>query len=357
MSRSVEGVAHAVWAVVFLAWIGGRPLLGQAWLDGGSILAYPHLESGGGWDTEIQLVNTTPNQVFAECRYVNGGVLAEPAVFSLSLVGNQSTHWAMSRGRQTDGPMDPCVGRDEPSTRCDNAGILSSDIPAVAAEFRGYMVCVQLDASGAPASGNSLAGSATLRRAGTSDVAKYRAYELTGLPENDADRTLCLGGEPRPDCPRGAEYLGCRDRWHLTLPLDASGGHAVLPGTTAPPRISAMSCGIDFATLGVANVLRITAFNELEQRFSVAAPFFGWLNQPLASPTFNGILTSQILGTELVHLSIGGDSAEFPVFILGELEFTVGDGDRTALSFLTPRAAGAGQAQMLLPDAEMEVAR
>lgn len=332
-----------MWLAGVLAIAAAYPPPSRAvYTDGGSILLFPHVESDQQWDTAIQIVNTSTSVVYADCHYVNINSGPGLSDFSIVLFGQQPTHWLASRGR-AEFENDPLCSIQFPGgstlqTRCDGAGFDPGAIPAIGSDFSGYLQCVQVDASGAPVSGNALAGTATLRRAGSADVAKYEALEILGFPANDADGLLCLGGDPGEGCPRGAEYQTCPEEWLFTLPAAGSGRGTIVPADEeAQPSLTIMPCAIDFASgLDRSIDLSLRAVNELEQVFTASARADGWLSSPLAD--LSNIFAEEILGTELFLLRVAPAHGDPPFDALVRVERS--SSSATATGFLRGHPVG-----------------
>ena len=270
----------------------------QVTTDGAaSVLFFPIVVADGEQDTLIQLANRSTRVVFARCLYTAGGEAggADSLSFDLVLVGRQSTHWVAARGRLVD-PNDPLCQRLKTS-ECDGAGFDPGRVPELPTGFRGDLVCVQLDRSGAPTSGNALRGSATLISAG-GDVAKYEAVGLRGAPGNDADSVLCLGGAASETCPRGAEYAACPGSW--LLPVRAAGApHDPAPGSpTQQNTLFIATCARRSGSGGT--VVQVANVNEFEQRFTTSVSVQRWKEYPLTDPIF----AREVLGTDFMQTSL-----------------------------------------------------
>src|SRR5262245_10542344 len=264
---------------------------------GAALLFLPIVVADGERDTLIQLTNRSTRLAFARCVYTAGseGGGNDSLSFDLVLVARQSTHWVASRGRAVD-PTDARCERLK-SSECDGAGFDPGRIPELPAGFRGDLVCVQLDRSGAPTSGNALRGSATLISAG-GDVAKYEAVGLRGAPGNDADSVLCLGGAASETCPRGAEYAACPGSW--LLPVRAEGApHDPASGSpTQQNTLFIATCARRSGSGGT--VVQVANVNEFEQRFTTSFTVQRWKEYPLTDPIF----TREVLGTEFMQMSL-----------------------------------------------------
>src|SRR5262245_48910243 len=202
-----------------------------------SILVFPRVISDGTRDTIIQITNTSNSMVHAHCFYINGAptdltfppdpVLNPPlwteVDFDIWLTKQQPTHWVVSAGRLVDATDRPC-DNNPPFFTCNDAGIDPGRVPPVQEFFTGELKCIEVDASGAPVSGNHLKGEATLVTfdicdpfehtcvisgfecddneecdlgpenddPADFDVAKYNAIGIIGNENNDGDGILCL---------------------------------------------------------------------------------------------------------------------------------------------------------------------
>jgi hypothetical protein len=266
-----------------------------------SILIFPKVIADGTRDTFIQISNTANSVVHVHCLYVNAypiclgigdcqeGTCTGACVpqwqeidFNLWLTKQQPTHWGVSFGRQ-DGVGAPDCRRDirtgQREYDCYDAGLTPGRIPPVPSPFEGELRCIEVDQSGAPISGNHLKGEATIiSRDG--DASKYNAVGILGEPfTNNSDNTLCLGGEPSAECPTGAEYEGCPDRFWI--PHFAAGADNPIFGPTSTVRteFTVVPCRANFE-LSALDPTRVTlqflVWNEFESRVSTAAEVECW---------------------------------------------------------------------------------
>jgi len=263
-----------------------------------SILIFPKVIVDGSRDTVIQISNTNNSMVHAACFYVNaapiclgaGDCLAgtctgscEPSWaevdFAVVLTKQQPTHWSASNGRNPDLFAQPC-NFNPPNYDCDAAGLLSfpGRVPPVnSIPFVGELKCIEVDASGAPVSGNHLKGEATIIST-DGDASKYNAVGLLGEPfSNNGDNILCLGGGMSDECPTGAEYEGCAD--DLILNHFAEGADSLLFGPTSrvDTELTIVPCREDFEhQLPIPFNVQFLAFNEFEQQFSTSRQMNCW---------------------------------------------------------------------------------
>ncbi len=263
-----------------------------------SILLFPRVVVDDAEDTFIQITNVSNREAYARCSYLDASG-ASVARFELALEGQQSTHWVVSRGRLVD-DGDPTCSRTQPD--CDGAGLDPGDIPSVVSPFAGALMCVQLDRSGAPLSGNALVGRATLNAA-DGDVASYAALGLQGLPDNDADDVLCVDGVPNAAC-TVPEYSACPTEWRVLhdadgapAPLDPA--HRVVRGA-----LTALPCALAFGGAPAASDLQITSTDEMDQTFTAAgqlAPLtttaLSDLSAVLGSATSGSARNTRLAGT------------------------------------------------------------
>ena len=147
-----------------------------------SILVYPKVIADGTRDTIIQITNTSNSMVHAHCFYVNGQLTSpsdppgpfnppqwQELDFDIWLTKQQPTYWVVSQGRLVDPDDYPC-SNDPPFYECFNAGFDPGRVPPVVEDFTGELKCIEVDASGAPLSGNHFKGEATLITAQECDI-------------------------------------------------------------------------------------------------------------------------------------------------------------------------------------------
>jgi hypothetical protein len=254
---------------------------------GASILVFPKVVADSSTDTVIQLANRSDNGVDAFCSYVNGAPGTWQSLgFSVALGPGRPTHWSAAQGRM------PTAGED------------TVDVPAAPASFHGELLCVQVDVAGAPFSGNSLAGQATLVDLATGTVAAYAADGLLGSDVNDSDDVLCVGGppfQPSDNCPNplGAEYDGCPAEWVLDIPTEGSTDAQLGAGSALSTRLAVAPCSQDLrdATPGSVDI-QVTVFNELAQQFVGSVQVACWADLSLADVGGGQIFTRGMLGTD-----------------------------------------------------------
>ncbi|MFN8645007.1 MAG: hypothetical protein U0802_26290, partial [Candidatus Binatia bacterium] len=313
-----------------------------------SILIFPRVVADGTADTLIQIANASNRRTYLRCSYVTAAGAAEP--FELVLQGQQPTHWVVSRGRAVDPDDAPC-DRNEGRSDCDGAGLDPGAVPAVAAPFAGGLVCVQLDRSGAPLSGNALRGQATLSP-GDGDVAAYEALGLRGFPANDADDLLCVEGLAIPGC-ASAEYSACPSEWRLLHAADGA------PAALDPERrrvhgaLTALPCALALGAASAALELRVTSTDDLDQTFSATAAL-----PPLATTALADLspILASAAGGSARHTRLAAD-AGFALVAESERRLA---GDDPAPSGRTASSAGGdetGAALIALPYLLVDAAR
>lgn len=306
-----RGLLPVGMAVVWVCTAAGLACGQATTVEGASVLVFPRVIVDGTWDTTIQIGNGANRPAYAQCFYINAA-LTNPALppgpsnpplwiptdFSLAMVRQQPTHWVASRGRLDD-PSDPSC-RSTPPGDCDGAGFDPGAVPPVPAGFTGELRCIEVDASGAPWSGNALEGVATLTHLASGEVVKYTAVGLPGLETNNADDRLCLAGDARRGCPRGAEYGGCPRTWIVSHPADAD--DRPVDGLARSTDLTVVPC-TDVVTEGPAPLtLEFRLTSELEQTFSASTTMTCWADLRLSD--VNPIFQRDLLGANWVQTRV-----------------------------------------------------
>jgi len=288
--------------------------------ESASILVFPKVVADGNRDTIIQITNTSNNMRHAHCFYVNAAPTDPDRPISLNesdynpplwtetdfdiwLTKQQPTHWVVSQGRRFDPTDATCLNAAnnsanncDPNTSgtgdadCCDAGFDPGRIPPTAPDFIGELKCIEVDASGYPVPGNSLKGEATIVEPGNeTDVSKYSALGLKGFDTNNANNTLCIGGDPDlGDCASGAEYEACPKTWVLTHAADGAPNPVLdannIDGSDTTTSLTVVPCTQNFETQDPQTVtLQFEIWNEFEERLSASTKFQCW-----ASYTLNG---------------------------------------------------------------------
>jgi hypothetical protein len=276
-----------------------------------SILVFPKVIADGTRDTIIQITNTSNSMVHAHCFYVNGaltfpeqdpGPLNPPlwteVDFDIWLTKQQPTYWVVSEGRLVD-PLDdlPCTPTD---LDCENAGFDPGRVPPVVPDFTGELKCIEVDATGAPLSGNHLKGEATLVTLATGEVAKYNALGVIGNENQNGDGVLCLGGGVTEDCPNGAEYNACPQTWILNHFAYGAANPALGDNSSVSTDITVVPCEQNFETQDPTSVtIQFAITNEYEQTFSASTTVTCWAEMPLED--INPVFTRPFVGTDFVQ--------------------------------------------------------
>jgi len=275
-----------------------RPVPAEVTTDrGASILIFPRVVADGSTDTVIQLANRSDNRIAAFCAYVNGAAASWQSLgFTVDLYPQRPLYWTVARGRS------------------ETLGEESVDVPAAPAEFRGELLCVQVDASGAPFGGNELSGQATLTELSTGDSSAYAAAGLQGSGFNDGDRFLCIGDETTDTCFIG-EYDPCPAEWVLNVPADGATDAQLGAGSQVSSRLAVVPCSQNLrdAEPGAVDI-DLAVFNELAQRFTGQASVSCWADLSLAD-VGGQIFTRGMLGTDHAEarLTPAGEAGGFIV--------------------------------------------
>jgi len=306
-------------------------------VEGASVIVFPRVVVNDTWGTVIQVSNNANRPVYAHCYYVNGAPtdltvplgptnppLWTQTDFPIVLTEQQPTHWVVSTGR-LDNPNDlPCrvAGQAKPCdpqssgsdhADCCDAGYDPGNVPPVVAGFSGELRCIEEDASGAPWSGNALSGFATLTHLPTGEVVKYPAIGLPGYETNNADGTLCLGGDTRAGCTHGAEYGGCPQTWILSHASDAD--DRAVDGDARSTEITVVPCGANFETqVPAPQTVQFMVTNEFEQSFSAATSITCWADLRLSD--INPIFRRENLGGDWAQTRLHNAAATAGGFLL-----------------------------------------
>ncbi len=241
-------------------------------------------------DTTIQLTNTSSEEVFLRCFYVNAnshcsneptrvcgnhsdcnltfpGNFCVPGWlevdFEISLTPKQPLVWNLGNGR----PMLPCS--DAPCAPGGTGGLFSNvgNIPPVNEDpFMGELKCIQVGPNNEPIDRNDVKGEATIvtvRPEGEGAPLDARGYNAVGIQAiegaNDGDNTLRIG----------EEYNGCPS----VLILDHFFDDAVEPvnGDIVKTHLTLVPCTENFELQAPFPItVQLLVYNEFEQRFSAS---------------------------------------------------------------------------------------
>ena len=302
---------------------------------GASILVFPKVIADGAADTVVQLVNLSDNGVDVDCTYLDGASAGWQALaFSVALGAQRPLHWTAARGRTAAAGEDPV------------------DIPAAPPSFRGELLCVQVDGTGAPFGGNGLAGQATVADLASGDVAAYTAVGLRGSGLNDGDDVLCIGGEPSDNCLVGAEYDACPAEWILSLPADGAPDPQLGAGASLATHLAVAPCSQNLrdAMPGAVDI-EISVFNEMAEQFTGRASVTRWADLSLADVGAQ-IFTRGVLGTDFAEARLRPAAGSGGFMLVAETTRATGGSSPAASSVginLHPSGSGGPSDLIVLP--------
>jgi hypothetical protein len=297
---------------------------------GAAILIFPKVVADGSADTLLQVANLSPSRVGARCSYVDGDRGWQASSFSLSLVAEQPLYWSAARGRAATGGEDP------------------NDVPAAPADFRGELLCVELDGTGAPTDGNRLVGRATVTALADGDAFAYAAVGLRGLGLNDGNETLCIGGDFSDSCLFGAEYDACPAAWMLGHPSSGAPDSQLGAAATQDTRLVIVPCSQNVRDGEPGNVaVSLQVTNEFEQSFSARTDVTCWADRSLAE--ISSIFTVDLLGSPTAQTRLRPTATSGGFVVLAELERrAAAGGPVVGRAALIPHQEGAGVAADLI---------
>jgi hypothetical protein len=322
-------------ALVFLAGalLAARPAAAQVTTDrGASILVYPKIVADGSADTAVQLVNLSDNRIDASCAYLSGAAGNWQALtFAIALSPSRPLHWAAASGHTAGAGEDP------------------NDIPAAPAAFRGSLLCVQVDGTGAPFSGNELAGQALLTDLASGDVSGYPAAGLGGSGLNDGDEFLCIGGEGSDNCPLGAEYDSCPAEWIVSLPAEGAVDAQLGASSQLSTHLTVVPCSQNLRDTMPGSVdIGITVFNELGQQFTGEVSVTCWADLSLAD-VGAGVFTRATLGTDYAEARLAPMAGSGGFFLLAQTTRTSSGAEPVAAAdAVVPQHRGSAAASDLI---------
>lgn len=236
-----------------------------------AIEMFPKVVNDGDRDTCIQVSNTSNMPVFAHCFYTNGREvqgrpLWQVTDFSLTLTGQQPTHWCVGDGRRVNATDDI-------------AGLDPGFIPRVPLGFTGSLVCVEVLASGEPSAANSLVGKATITQVDDNGnlvaVSGYNGIGVQAVGDGDGDNIAELDDLEYRACPAGA---------HLNFVTEGFADDALaelydgLPGVPATSTtLAVIPCNMDFVNLQPSSTtIGFFLTDEFEGVLSATAPVDCW---------------------------------------------------------------------------------
>lgn len=313
-----------------------------------SVLIFPKvINTCPSSDTIIQITNTTNMLTQAHCFYVNGQFfngqpLWQVTDFAIVLTRQQPTHWSACRGRAVN-PLDP---------QTQSAGIDPGLVPPVPPGFTGYLMCVEVDAGGAPVSSNSLKGEGTVgvitAPGGANRVSKYNAVGIQACDvggcagagvANDGDNVLELNNLEYAACPGGA----------LVNFIAEGGPDPALDGAGNTPsqvstNLAMVPCGGDFENLIPPVTTQLFSVrNEFEEPGGGTVPIECWSSRTLDDPFFGNQLTIGGLDTEFGTMILRPAPGSVPILGVANVLHVAGDGSSdtaaTNLHFCTEESA------------------
>lgn len=259
-----------------------------------SVLLYPKIVADTSGDSIVQIASLAQNRVYAFCTYVDG-TSWQATSFDLTLDAHQPLQWTAARGRAATSAGDP------------------NDVPAAPANFRGELLCVQVDGAGAPFGGNQLVGEATIAALASGDVDGYAAIGLNGGALNDGDDVLCVGGESSDACILGAEYDPCPAAWIVSHPSEGAADSQLGANGSLATRLTIAPCSQNVRDRQPATVdVLFLVTNEFEERFTGGVSVTCWRDLSLAE-VGNNLFQRGTLGSDAVQtrLSPGDTSGAF----------------------------------------------
>ncbi len=285
----------------------------------GSILLFPGIVVSSERDARIQISNYSNNLRSALCLYVEerqfpGQPTRQHMHFQVRLERQSTLQWSASAGLQQ---IPPSCGS---GAACfvprhlvfGPQGLL---IPRLDAGFSGALLCVETDAADFPLAGNALLGVVSTYDLPSGEVSQNNAIAVAGFDTNNGDDTLCLGGEVTDNCPTGAEYDGCPQRWYFDA--IAAGGGTLTASDNSSGELVIASCAQDFFndTPGTG-ILTFRVWDQFGNQISSSGSLAGYTTRTLQSIN----ATANIFGSETAGIEItasagiivaGGERLEF----------------------------------------------
>lgn len=252
-----------------------------------AIVVFPKLvvDTSNGYDTVIQLTNTSADPVNARCFYVNAnghcstsGSICDPGLVSASQ-SCSSTERCVPGWIETDFTIR--LTAHQPIGWTVSTGLLNlplADLPGPGGQFNlgrippvnedpmiGELKCVEVGDDEFPVDSNDLKGEATIEFFGDAPAVDIEGYNAIGIEAivgaNNRDNTLELG----------QEYNGCPN--YLFLDHFFDGAEEPALGDTVYTALTLVPCSEDFNTqLPLKTTVQYLVYNEFEQRFSTSAP-------------------------------------------------------------------------------------
>jgi hypothetical protein len=228
----------------------------------------------------------------------------------------------------------------------------------VVEDFEGELKCVEVDASGAPLSGNHLKGEATLYTLENGDVAKYNALGILGNENQNGDGVLCLGGAVSDDCENGAEYNACPQTWILNHLAEGAADPVIAVAdpnadNSVSTDITVVPCTENFETQeATAVTLQFAITNEYEQTFSASTSVTCWNELNLGE--INQVFTREFVGTDFLQTRIRPSALTASGFLVVSDEVHTVDSDlATAATNLHVEGERTGPDLIVIPSDQL----
>jgi hypothetical protein len=286
---------------------------------GSSIVIFPKVIADGTRDTLIQIGNISNGTVFAHCFYVDASPANpfEPAGptnprlwvetnFDIALTRQQPTIWRVSTGRIQN--IQAALGSCNDVTvvnvaRQECPGFQPGNDPNTGTFFEGELKCIQVDASGAPVSGNALKGEAIiedLEVASNGNISAYNAIGITGL-QVQSDPALNLDN---------IEYNACPESVTIHHLAENAPDPVLGEEFRASTEVTVIPCTENFLTQETTNVtLQFLSYDEFESPTSTTTQLDCWLNDTFE--TIDGAFSnfSYASGSTVRRTTVRGSAA------------------------------------------------
>jgi hypothetical protein len=244
------------------------------------LVVFPKLvfDGANGVDTEIQLSNTSNEQIKVRCFYVNANghcsnnpefvCNAAPDCRPFGIGGQCIPGWQEIDFEFTMSPKQPIGWNLSTGARflpLSDLGLNEGSIPGASEDpFRGELKCFQVGPDNAPVDRNDLKGEATIVTS-ADDLLDSRSYNAIGIPAfegaNDGDNVLRLG----------EEYSACPS--YLILDHFFEDAQEPIDDAFVRTDITLVPCSENFDLQNAAlfeTTLQLLVFNEFEQRLSAS---------------------------------------------------------------------------------------
>jgi hypothetical protein len=204
--------------------------------------------------------------------------------FLIRLTRQQPTFWRVSTGRLLNSldTVGECTTEDNRQS-CPgfDPGNIPNQFVDPSAPFEGHLICVQVDASGAPTGGDALKGEAFLESVGDGTppggdglVSAYNAISISaGVGEIGPDTILNLDGEEYSACPGALRFTS----------LAEGGEDPVVEGFTTTTDLTLMPCTIDYESQKPTEItLQFLVWDEFESPNSFSDNLTCWFDSFLS---------------------------------------------------------------------------